>query len=120
MANLVLGLYSPFKYGLKEYEKYDITKFKNNIRFLQVIEDRDNGSGGQICPLFFDGAVSVFTELPLPEETSAISRVLIYIENNLRRKTNHVFLNFGKKRKEKIKLIKRKLHKVFKRITFVL
>ena len=119
-ANLVLGLYSPFKYGLKEYEKYDITKFKNNIRFLQVIEDRDNGSGGQICPLFFDGAVSVFTELPLPEETSAISRVLIYIENNLRRKTNHVFLNFGKKRKEKIKLIKRKLHKVFKRITFVL
>ena len=116
-ANLVLGLYSPFKYGLKEYEKYDITKFKNNIRFLQVIEDRDNGAGGQICPLFFDGAVSVFSELPLPDDTTNIAKVLIYIENTLRRKTNHVFLNFGI-RKGRVKLIKNKLHKIFKKIIF--
>ena len=58
-ANLVLGLYSPFKYGLQEHEKYDITKFRNNIRFLYVIEDRDNGSAGQICPLFFDGEMCI-------------------------------------------------------------
>lgn len=91
-ANLVIGLYSPFKYGLKEYEEYDITKFKNNIRFMQIIEDRDNGAGGQICPLFFDGAVSTFTELPLPKDKPGLERCIEYINTVIRRKSNHVFM----------------------------
>lgn len=98
-ANLVLGLYSPFKYGLKDYEKYDITKFKNNIRFMQVIEDRDNGSVGQICPLFFDGAVSVFKELPLPEDKAGIDRYLSYIETTVRRRSNVTFMGVKVRRK---------------------
>lgn len=104
-ANLVLGLYSPFKYGLKDYEKYDITKFKNNIRFMQVIEDRDNGSAGQICPLFFDGAVSVFKELPLPEDKAGIDRYLSYIETTVRKRSNVTFMGVK---------VRRKLHKWIK------
>lgn len=91
-ANLVLGLFSPFKYGLETYEQYDITKFKNNIRFLLVIEDRDNGAGGQVCPLFFDGEVSSFNELPLPDNKREIQRVLSYIEQVVRQRANPVFL----------------------------
>lgn len=94
-ANLVLGLYSPYKYGLKDYEGYNITQFKNNIRFMQVIEDRDNGAGGQICPLFFDGAVSDFKELPLPNQSDEISRVLNYINTVIRKHTNSTFLTFS-------------------------
>lgn len=93
-VNLVLGLYSPYKYGIKEHEKYDITKFKNNIRFLYVIEDRDNGAAGQICPLFFDGAVSAFSELPLPTQIPEIGRILSYIENIVRMRTSTVFLSY--------------------------
>ena len=63
-ANMVIGLYSPFKYGLREYEGYDITKFRNHRRFMEVIEDREYGAGGQICPLVLDGAVSTVNELP--------------------------------------------------------
>ena len=113
----MLGLYSPFKYGLREYEGYDVTKFKNNIRFMQVIEDRDNGAGGQICPLFFDGAVSTFTELPLPNNKSELEKCLEYIETVVRRKTNYTFMNTSI-RKDKVKKWKINLHRLVKLITF--
>lgn len=116
-ANLVLGLYSPFKYGLREYEGYDVTKFKNNIRFMQVIEDRDNGAGGQICPLFFDGAVSTFTELPLPNNKPELERCLEYIETVVRRRTNYTFMNVSI-RKARVRKWKMNLHRLVKLITF--
>ena len=58
-SNIVLGLFAPFRFGLKEYEGYDIIKFKDNIRFLEMIVNRDGEMGG-LCPLFFDGAVCFF------------------------------------------------------------
>lgn len=78
-ANLVLGLYSPFKYEVKNHEGYDITKFRNYIRFLQVIEDRDYGANGQVCPLFFNGASSFFRELPKPDSPE-IADVLRFVD----------------------------------------
>ena len=74
-ANLVLGLYSPFKYEIKTHEGYDITKFRNYIRFLQVIEDRDYGASGQVCPLFFNGMSSSFRELPKPDDPEISSAI---------------------------------------------
>lgn len=41
-SNVVLGLFSPFRFALKDYEGYDISKFKDNIRFLEMIVNRDN------------------------------------------------------------------------------
>ena len=40
-SNVVLGLFSPFRFALKDYEGYDISKFKDNIRFLEMIVNRD-------------------------------------------------------------------------------
>lgn len=80
-ANFVIGLYSPFKYGLREYEGYDITKFGNNIRFMEVLEDRDYGANGSICPLWFDGAVSSFSELPRADDTVGLEKVYTYIQS---------------------------------------
>lgn len=79
-ANFVLGLYSPYKYGLREYEGYDITKFGNFIRFMEVIEDRDYGASNNICPLFFDGAASTFAELPRADDKEGLERVYTYIQ----------------------------------------
>ena len=81
-ANMVIGLYSPFKYGMPEYEGYDITKFRNHIRFMEVIEDRDYGANGNICPLYFDGAISYFSELPKSNDKVGIQKVYNFIENN--------------------------------------
>lgn len=90
-ANLVLGLYSPFKYEIRNHEGYDITKFKNYIRFLQVIEDRDYGASGQVCPLFFNGMSSTFRELPKPDEPE-IDEVISFINKlDARKQSNKVF-----------------------------
>lgn len=81
-VNMVIGLYSPFKYGLPEYEGYDITKFRNHIRFMEVVEDRDYGSNGNICPLYFNGAVSYFSELPKSSDITGMSRVYKFLEES--------------------------------------
>lgn len=79
-ANLVLGLFSPFKFELPQYKGYDITKFRDNIRFLKVYVNRDGEMGG-VCPLFFDGAVCQFNELPRPEDKSELQKVYNYISS---------------------------------------
>ena len=101
---MVLGLFSPFRFALKEYEGYDISKFKDNIRFLEMIVNRDGEMGG-LCPLFFDGAVCQFEELPRPEDKNKLQQVYNYIESLKGRKTNKSFFSFA------IKKIAGKLHR---------
>lgn len=91
-SNVVLGLFSPFRFALRDYEGYDITKFKDNIRFLEMIVNRDGEMGG-LCPLFFDGAVCNFEELPLPTDKTNIDKVYRYIQ--ALRNTNKVMFLFG-------------------------
>ena len=64
-TNILLGLFSPFKFGLHEYFGYNIEKFKDKIRFLEVCVNRDGECGG-IKALYFDGATNTFVELPPP------------------------------------------------------
>lgn len=89
-SNVVLGLFSPFRFGLKEYEGYDVTKFRDNLRFLEVIINRDGEMGG-LCPLFFDGAVCDFKELPRPEDTSKIEEIYNYLKKLRKIVENKVF-----------------------------
>lgn len=86
--NCMIGLYSPAKFGKKEYLNYNITRLKDHCRFLNIIEDRDYGAGGNICPLFFDGAVSTFKELPLPSDKEVIERYYRYAESLESREEN--------------------------------
>ena len=77
-SNVVLGLFSPFRFALKEYEGYDISKFRDNIRFLEMVVNRDGEMGG-LCPLFFDGAICQFEELPRPDDKAGIAKVYEYV-----------------------------------------
>lgn len=78
-CNIALGVFSPFKNELPEYYGYDITKLKDNCRFMEIMVSRDGG-GGTICPLYFDGATNFFSELPLPKETERVKKVYEFIE----------------------------------------
>lgn len=93
-ANVVLGLFSPFRFALKEYEGYDISKFRDNIRFLEVITNRDGEMGG-LCPLFFDGAVCQFNELPLPNDTQNIKKVYEHLKRIRGNNASKSFLSIG-------------------------
>ena len=74
-ANCGFGLFSPYKFGIKRWPDndngYDITKFRNHIRFLKIMENRD-GESGYSTALFFDGAISEFIELPPANDTASL------------------------------------------------
>ena len=44
-ANVILGLFSPFRHEIKEYQGYDIMFFKDNARFLEILGGREGGGG---------------------------------------------------------------------------
>lgn len=92
-SNVVLGLFSPFRFALKEYEGYDVSKFKDNIRFLEMVVNRDGEMGG-LCPLFFDGAVCRFEELPRPDDKANIAKVYDYL-NHIRGVSAKSFFSYG-------------------------
>ncbi len=98
-SNVVLGLFSPFRFALKEYEGYDISKFKDNIRFLEMIVNRDGEMGG-LCPLFFDGAVCQFEELPRPDNKGEIAKIYDYLKH-IRGAAAKSFFSYGIKKKNK-------------------
>lgn len=94
-ANVVLGLFSPFKYELPEYQHYDITKLKDNVRFLEVLVNR-GGSPGGLVALYFDGAVNYFNELPRPEEKEALKQIYDFLVESRKRKPIRAFIAFIK------------------------
>ena len=73
MCNVFLGLFSPVKFDLNSYFGYDISKFKDNIRFLEVILNRGGTMGG-LTALYFNGAVCDFQQLPLPTDKDKINK----------------------------------------------
>lgn len=79
-ANLILGLYSPFRHQVSSYQKYNIQKFRDHIRFLEILGGREGGAG-MISPLYFDGAVNYFRELPQPEDEVTLQKIYKRIED---------------------------------------
>ena len=78
LADLVLGLFDPSRFGLPTWLGYKIqdadgTGLRNYGRFLYVLANR-NGEMGGICPLFFDGAVCDFEELPKPDNINELTK----------------------------------------------
>ena len=94
MANIVLGLFSPFKYELREYLGYDITKLKDNVRFLEVIINR-GGSPGGIVALYFDGAVNYFNELPKAEDRDGLNKIYKYLDSLRNKSTSKLFFIYN-------------------------
>lgn len=62
-ANVVIGLFSPVRFHLHQYQGYDIDIMDDNIRFVEILSNRDGEMGG-MTSLYFDGAVCSFAEMP--------------------------------------------------------
>jgi hypothetical protein len=99
-CNLALGIFSPFKYSLENYFGYDIKKFRDNCRFVEILVNRD-GSPGTVMPLYFDGCVNYFAELPKPDDVARLNRYYTYL-NNIRNPETRINVSyFAYKRKKK-------------------
>lgn len=90
-CNIMLGLTSPYMHELPDYGGgYDIRKLKNNVRFLEVVINRDGQSNGMVG-LYFDGACNFYAELPPPTDTQGMQTIYNLIEKNKNIKENKIF-----------------------------
>lgn len=78
-ANMVIGLFSPFRHEIPSYRGYDITFFQDNIRFMEIMANR-HGSAGATTPLYFDGAVNYFKEMPKADDLANLEKVKQFIK----------------------------------------
>jgi hypothetical protein len=83
--NCLFGIFSPFKHDLHDYMGYSVDRFRDRIRFMEIIASREGG-GGLTAPLYFDGAVDFFRELPLPTDSVELAKAYAMAEDANRAK----------------------------------
>lgn len=62
-ANVQIGLFSPNRYDIPEFDKYDITKLSDRFRSINIPKNRD-GTPDLAVGLAYIGEVGLFKELP--------------------------------------------------------
>jgi hypothetical protein len=62
-----LTIFSPWYFEKTAWEGYDIKTWRDNIRFMEILMNR-NGPANSIIPLYFNGACGYFRQLPLPTD----------------------------------------------------
>ena len=77
---LMLGMTNPYAHDLQSYCGYDISKLKGNVRFLEVVVNREGQSNGLIA-LYFDGACNYFMECPQPNDAEGMRKIYELIRN---------------------------------------
>ena len=82
-VNIALGLFAPDRYKITEHNGYDITRFRDRYRSMNIMKSRD-GIANKKLPLFFNGAVDFFKELPKVDELEKMRLVYEHI-NQLNR-----------------------------------
>lgn len=92
-CSVMLGLCNPYAMEVRNFLGYDMLKLRDNQRFFEVMLSR-YGTANSITALYFDGAVSYFSELPPYTDTTALEKVYAWI-NRLKKpqeKTNTFFV----------------------------
>ena len=82
-VNVVLGLFDPARYKIDNHNGYDITRLKDRYRSMNIMKSRD-GIANKKLPLFFNGAVDFFKEMPRTDNIDGMNRVFAYV-NQLNR-----------------------------------
>lgn len=83
---MILGLFSPERYGIENYRGYKImnnvsaTKKEpylgDNFRTVHILKARF-GIPNKVVPLYFDGSYNYFEELPIPDSSDPSKKALL-------------------------------------------
>lgn len=70
-AKVILGVYSPDRYGFDDYHGYDIRRFRDTFRAIKTLKNRF-GAPNKYVHFLFDGATNRFKELPNADDKSTL------------------------------------------------
>lgn len=79
-ANIVIGLFNPFRYGIKEHRGYPVSQLKRRYRSAHILKNR-GGSDGLVVGLHFMGEIGKFRELPPSDKIKNDPKLLQKILN---------------------------------------
>lgn len=96
----MLGITNPYSFEIPEYLGYNISKFKSYFRVLEICLARKGKANG-LCPLYFNGAINYYEELPLPNDTEALTNY--YNKINMLNSGKSTIVMFIKKLFNKLK-----------------
>lgn len=80
-CSVMIGITNPYAFELPEYLRYDITKLKGYVRFMEIALNREGESNG-VLGLYFDGATNYFAPLPKHTDTENLNKVYQLIQKN--------------------------------------
>lgn len=84
-VNVAIGLFAPDRYKITEHNGYNILRFRDRYRSMNIMKSRD-GIANKKLPLFFNGAVDFFKELPKADDMENMNRVYEHINQlNIKR-----------------------------------
>lgn len=69
-ANVIMTLFSPYRYNMDSFQGYDVGRLGNSYRNLEILENRD-GEPNINLGLNFIGPSGTFRELPKSDEMTA-------------------------------------------------
>jgi replicative DNA helicase len=79
-ALIVIALFAPERYGITQFDGYNIDILGDKFRSLIVLKNRLGRSNIRVG-LFFDGATNVFKELPPPDNLAIMSKIYNQIDS---------------------------------------
>jgi hypothetical protein len=71
-AKVVIGVYSPDRYGFDDYHGYDIRRFRDCFRGFKILKNRF-GAPNKYFHYLFDGATNRFKELPKSDDKTDLA-----------------------------------------------
>lgn len=66
-CTVLIGITNPYSYEIPEYLNYNIRLLKDKFRVMEIVLARKGRANG-LCPLYFNGAVNLYKEMPLPND----------------------------------------------------
>ena len=70
-AKVIIGVYSPDRYGFDDYHGYDVRRLRDCFRAMKVLKNRF-GPPNKYHHFLFDGATNRFRELPKSQDVDKL------------------------------------------------
>lgn len=100
-CSVLIGITNPFSFSLPEYMGYNINALRDSFRMMEIVLARKGKANG-LCPLYFNGAINRYEELPLPN-TAELNNVYDFIKRKNKPTVNNILRSkhFKKLKKKK-------------------